>query len=494
MALWLLAALMITVVGGADPGGSVSPVEMDDATLKSLEGRILNQIETSGHQGQHSGRRVRFMDLQSLESKIMNQIKAPVVRKRTTPNRVSALGSSSEGKSVALPNYIKSADGKCLGIAEGHTLQFEHFLCSKFEPSAHWMLQGTHLKARTKPHLCLHKEASDIVTVVNCDVTPSGWALKSNTTSEGPQVAVDGSENMCLALGSTSKSPDSTTHAENSTKTFSSLAVRACDKDDSAVHLAEVLEKTDITQLSCFSDWSSAEASLPHKRHCVKRLQAKDSHRDITINLENIDQPTPATVLGLLALFESASLNSTVEEEDGCVAKETMVKDQLQQYAEQLAQLASATETAAKSTSSTAKNNGTNSSANPSINGTNGSDAKAPAEASVVTDVGEAPAEGSILKIPVTEVSMSINFNCDLRKSVSCEHKDELKEQCASSKSCGCQGYSIMSIFLIRGEAAPVSGCVRRMIKCAPPSVWPSELNTYDPFRGDACRSPCAMF
>ena len=90
--LWLLAALMLTVVEGADPGGSVSPV--DDATLKSLEGRILNQIETSGHQGQHSGR----MDLQSLESKIMNQIKAPVVRKRTTPNRVSALGSSSEGE------------------------------------------------------------------------------------------------------------------------------------------------------------------------------------------------------------------------------------------------------------------------------------------------------------------------------------------------------------------------------------------------------------
>ena len=47
---------------------------------------------------------------------------------------------------MALPNYIKSADGKCLGMAEGHELQFEHFLCSKFEPSAHWMLQGTLLK------------------------------------------------------------------------------------------------------------------------------------------------------------------------------------------------------------------------------------------------------------------------------------------------------------------------------------------------------------
>ena len=91
--LWLLAALMLTVVGGTDPGGSVSPVEMDGATLKSLEGRILNQIETSRHL--HRGGR---MDLQSLESKIMNQIKAPVVRKRTTPNRVSALGSSSEGE------------------------------------------------------------------------------------------------------------------------------------------------------------------------------------------------------------------------------------------------------------------------------------------------------------------------------------------------------------------------------------------------------------
>ena len=90
--LWLLAALMLTVVGGTDPGGSVSPLEMDGATLKSLEGRILNQIETSRHP--QGGR----MDLQSLESKIMNQIKAPVVRKRTTPNRVSALGSSSEGE------------------------------------------------------------------------------------------------------------------------------------------------------------------------------------------------------------------------------------------------------------------------------------------------------------------------------------------------------------------------------------------------------------
>jgi len=476
----------------------VSPVEMDGATLKSLEGRILNQIETSRHP--QGGR----MDLQSLESKIMNQIKAPVVRKRTTPSRVSALGSSSEGKSVALPNYIKSADGKCLGMAEGHELQFEHFLCSKFEPSAHWMLQGTLLKARTKPHLCLHREASDNVTVVNCDVTPSGWALKSNTTSDEPQVTVDGSDNMCLALGagSTTESPDSTTDAENSTKTFSSLVtVRACDKDDSAVHLAEVLEKTDITELSCFSDWSSAEASLPHKRHCVKRLQAKDSHRDISINLENIDQPTPATVLELLALFESASLNSTVEEEDGCVAKEAMVKGQLQQYAEQLAQLASVAETAAETNTSAAEtntsaaeNNGTNSSANRSMSGINGSDAEAPAEGPDVTDVGEAPAEGSILKLPVIEVRMSINFDCDLRKSVSCEHKDELDEQCASSKSCDCQGYSIMSTFLIRGEAAPVSGCVRRMTRCAPPRVWPSELNTYDPFRGDACRSPCAMF
>ena len=56
-------------------------------------------------------------------------------------------------------------------------------------------------QARTKPHLCLHREASDNVTVVNCDVTPSGWALKSNTTSDEPQVTVDGSDNMCLALG-----------------------------------------------------------------------------------------------------------------------------------------------------------------------------------------------------------------------------------------------------------------------------------------------------
>merc|ERR1712070_78596 len=145
----------------------------------------------------------------------MNQIKAPVARKKRSPSsRVSALGSSAEGGTVSLPRYIQSEDGKCLGIAAGHKLQFEHFLCSKFEPSAHWMLEGSHLKARSRPHLCLARGASDNVKVINCDVTTAGWATRPGNTSSdeadqaGPRLTVDGSDKLCMTMGDIGDSTD----------------------------------------------------------------------------------------------------------------------------------------------------------------------------------------------------------------------------------------------------------------------------------------------
>jgi hypothetical protein len=474
--------------------GSISPVDdqRDDGVL-SLESRILSQIEISAQQKQGNDQ----IDLHSLESQIVSQIKAP------PRHRVPRLGSSPEGEhvgAVALPMYIKSDDGKCVGIAEGHHLQMEQYLCSKFEPTAHWIKQGDHLQARTKPQLCIARGASGNVKIDNCDVLVAGWTIGNSTS---PQITVDASETMCMAVGNSdqaaaaedvdSSEPATVTQPVNET---SLLAVRDCNSTQHALRVHPVLEKTDITEISCFSDWSSPGASIPHTRHCVKRLQATDSHRDVNLNLEEVTAPSPDMVQGLLALFDSAATDSAVTDEDGCATREDSVRRQLEAYAAEVAIAAAQAipeEPVHQPTNSSNSSNGSNSSNDTnSSKGTSANSTNSSWNASSAEQDGQLPTQ-----FPITEVRTIITFDCDLHKSVTCKYKDSAKapeEECSSTKTCDCQGYGIQATFLMRGQAEPVSGCVRQVQDCSAPKWWPQEFDVYDPFRGDACRSPCAIF